>query len=111
MLGQRALTHGAPTDQRNYESESLIIGDQKSGANTTGILNDSSINESMIDRNRVNLSRDAGNNSIAGTILNKRQNSNDKITPLRPRSSKGNRVTNNSSIPTIVSQQQIGGGQ
>jgi hypothetical protein len=63
------------------------------------------MNDSLVDRNRVNLSRDAANNSIIGTVLGKRQNSNDKITPPRPRSSKGNRGTvNNSSIPNIVAQ-------
>ena len=61
----------------------------------------------MLDKNKINITRDVNNNSIIGTILNKRQNSNDKIATLRPRSSKGNRgnLTNNNQIPLTMQQQ------
>lgn len=72
MANHRASTHGAPTNLRNYDNDSLILADGKGGINNTSILNDSSINESINERNRVNLSRDAANNSIVGTVLGKR---------------------------------------
>lgn len=54
----------------------------------------------MLDKNRIILQKDTANSSIVGTILNKRQNSNDRIGILRPRSSKGNRATSSNSSGT-----------
>jgi hypothetical protein len=70
MLDQRSSTNGAPTNLRNYDPDNLA--DQKSGVLATSILNDSTMNESINERNRVNLSRDAAGSSIVGTILSKR---------------------------------------
>ena len=70
MLGQRSSTNGAPTNLRNYDPDNLA--DQKSGVLAISILNDSTMNESINERNRVNLSRDAAGSSIVGTVLSKR---------------------------------------
>lgn len=82
------MTRGSVGDilNKNYESENSIFQDLKNN------LNENSFNEQILDKNRLNFNnREAANQSIAGTIFSKRQNSNDKLTPLRPRSSKGNR--------------------
>ncbi|CDW85759.1 UNKNOWN [Stylonychia lemnae] len=99
------LTRGSVSDvlNKNYESENSIFHELKNN------LNENSFNEQILEKNRINMnSREAANSSIVGTILSKRQNSNEKLTPLRPRSSKGNRqISNNGQMQFLGSHQQI----
>lgn len=93
------LNRGSISDMlnpRNYESETSLFHDIKNN------LNENSFNEQMLEKNRINLSKDTANSSIIGTILSKRQNSNDRIGTLRPRSSKGNRVQSSGSSGTQI---------
>jgi len=52
---------------KNYESDNSLFQDLKNN------LNENSFNEQILDKNRLNYnSREAANQSIVGTIFNKR---------------------------------------
>ncbi len=76
---------GEINNTRNYESDNGLFSDINNN------LNENSFNEQILDKNRITFAKDTTNNSIVGNVLSKRQNSNDEIAMLRPRSSKGNR--------------------
>lgn len=86
---------GEINNTRNYESDNGLFSEIKNN------LNENSFNEQILDKNRITFAKDTTNNSIVGNVLSKRQNSNDEIAMLRPRSSKGNRGVMNTQIPLI----------